>query len=188
MASRRLFFALWPETAFNARLRAAARGLDLPGARAVPELDWHVTLCFLGAVEERLIPALCKRVGALRPERFELCFDALEHWPDARVLAASSAHTPAAARDLARALGSVARAVGLAPDKRPLKAHLTLARGVAAASSAGAIQKSLSPPLRFPARRFYLAQSHELEAATAGSLPAARYARLAAWALRAREP
>jgi 2'-5' RNA ligase len=183
MSSRRLFLALWPEKAFIARLRAAARDLDLAAARAVPERDWHVTLCFLGAVDDRAIGALCERIGALRPARFELEFDALEHWRDARVLAATCTHVPAAALELARALGAESRSVGLTPAERPLKVHMTVARGVRTGLS-GTIPRPLSPPLRLAARRLYLAESHEPQAATAGRPSAARYSRVASWALR----
>ena len=184
MGTRRLFFALWPEADFIARLRAAAHPLGLPGGWAVGELDLHVTLCFLGAVEESSLPALRERVAALQLPPFELEFEAIEYWSRSRVLAATSATVPAAGVALARALHAQARAVGLRTDERPLRAHVTLLRGLAASPGSAAAPLPLSPPLRLGANKFYLAQSQQLEATSAGGPAPCRYARLAAWPLR----
>jgi len=179
---RRLFFALWPEQAFIARLRASAQLPGLSGGRAVAELDLHVTLCFLGAVEESCLPALCERVAGLQLPPFELEFETIEHWSRSRVLVASSATVPEAGLALAGALHAQARAVGLRTDERPLRSHVTLLRGLAAGSAAAPVP--LSPPLRLAASKFYLAQSQQLEAASASSLAPRRYVQLAAWPLR----
>jgi 2'-5' RNA ligase len=182
---RRLFFALWPEQAFIARLRASAQLPGLSGGRAVADLDLHVTLCFLGAVEESCLPALCERVAGLQLPPFELQFEAIEHWSPSRVLVASSATVPEAGLALARALHAQARAVGMRTDERPLRTHVTLLRGLAASPGSAAAPVPLSPPLRLAASKFYLAQSQQLEAASAGSLAPRRYVQLAAWPLRA---
>jgi 2'-5' RNA ligase len=182
---RRLFFALWPEQAFIARLRASAQLPGLSGGRAVAELDLHVTLCFLGAVEESCLPALCERVAGLQLPPFELEFETIEHWSRSRVLVASSATVPEAGLALARALHAQARAVGLRTDERPLRTHVTLLRGLAASPGFAAAPLPLSPPLRLAASKFYLAQSQQLEAASAGGLAPRRYVQLEAWPLRA---
>lgn len=184
MAARRLFFALWPEGDFIARLRAALHPLGVAGGRAVTDPDLHVTLCFLGAVEESGLPALCQRAAALQLPPFEIEFEAIEYWPRSRVLAATSATVPAAGLALAGALHAQARALGLRTEERPLRAHMTLLRGLAASPGRTAAPLPLSPPLRLAASNFYLAQSQQLEAISAGSLAPCRYARLAAWPLR----
>jgi len=184
VGTRRLFFALWPEGDFIARLRAVAHPLGLAGGRAVADLDLHVTLCFLGAVEESSLPALCERVAALQLPPFELEFEAIEYWSRSRVLAATSAMMPAAGVALAEALHAQARALGLRTDERPLRAHVTLLRGLAANPGPAAAPSMLLPPLQLVANNFYLAQSQQLEAASAGSLTPCRYARLGAWPLR----
>ena len=45
-----------------------------PG-RSVPPADWHVTLCFLGAVPEPLLPALQASAARLHVPGFVLRFD-----------------------------------------------------------------------------------------------------------------
>jgi 2'-5' RNA ligase len=188
VGTRRLFFALWPERDFIARLRAAAHPLGLAGGRSVADLDLHVTLCFLGAVEESSLPALCERAAALQLPPFELEFEAIEYWSRSRVLAATSATVPAAGMELVRALHAQARALGLRADEHPLRAHVTLLRGLAARAVPAAGPLPLSPPLRLAASNFYLAQSQQLEATSAGGLAPCRYARLGAWPLRMRNP
>jgi 2'-5' RNA ligase len=187
VGARRLFFALWPERDFIVRLRAAAHPLGLAGGRAVADLDLHVTLCFLGAVEESSLPMLCERAAALQPPAFELEFEAIEYWSRSRVLAATSPNVPAAGVELARALHAQARALGLRTDEHPLRAHVTLVRGLAAAAAPAAGPLPLSPPLRLAASNFYLAQSQQLEAISAGGLAPCRYARIGAWPLRMRD-
>ena len=150
------------------------------------DLDLHVTLCFLGAVEESSLPALCERAAALQLPPFELEFEAIEYWSRSRVLAATSATVPAAGMELVRALHAQARALGLRTDERPLRAHVTLSRGLAASPGSTVAPLPLSPPLRLAASKFYLAQSQQLEAGFAGSLAPCRYAQLASWPLRTR--
>jgi 2'-5' RNA ligase len=188
VGTRRLFFALWPEADFVSRLHTAAHPLDLAGGRAVADLDLHVTLCFLGAVENSRLPALCERAAALQLPPFELEFQAIEYWPRSRVLAATSATGSAGGVALARALHDQARALGLRTYDHPLRPHVTLWRGLAPGAVSAAGPLPLSPPLRLAASNFYLAQSQQLEATSAGSLAPCRYARIAAWPLRMRDP
>jgi len=191
VATRRLFFALWPPPGWSERPLAAAQAL-LDGramtGRAVASADVHVTLCFLGAVEEAVVAALCECAAALQESAFELEFEGLELWPRSRVLVAASSRVPAAATELARALHRQARGLGLQPAEQPLRPHLTLMRGVASPQHSCAHPPSLmlplSPPLRLASGRFYLAQSQELEGATATASQAPRYLRLGSWPLR----
>ncbi len=184
MDTRRLFFALWPEEQFVSSLRAAANPWRLAGGRALADLDLHVTLCFLRAVQESSLPALCERAASLELPRFELEFQAIEYWPRSRVLAATSATVPAAGAALVRALHAQARALGIRTDERPLRAHVTLLRGLGPRAVPAAGLLPLLPPLRLAASNFYLAQSQQLEPISAASLVPDRYARLATWPLR----
>ena len=57
----RLFAAVWPDRDTRARLSRLALP-SVPGLRVVRPDEWHVTLRFLGEVDEQLVPRL---VGAL---------------------------------------------------------------------------------------------------------------------------
>ena len=187
MGTRRLFFALWPEAGFISSLRSAGQSWQSAAGRAVADPDLHVTLCFLGAVEESAVPALRERAAAVELPSFELEFAAIEYWSRARVLVASSSASPPAAVALARALHALARALALRVQERPLKLHMTVVRGLAAAAPIAERSRPLLPPLRLSVANFYLAQSQQLEATSAGDLAPARYTRLAAWPLRPRD-
>lgn len=184
MAPRRLFFALWPDAATAERLRQAGRAPDLAAGRVPALADLHVTLCFLGAVEASATTALCERAALIESAPFELEFDSLQYWSRSRVLAATCSRTPAVASALAAALAASARTIGLRPEERPLRPHVTLVRGLREAPEALRRPWPLPAPLRVAARSFYLAQSQELETVIAGDEAPPRYARLASWRLR----
>lgn len=185
--ARRLFFALWPEASFCAQLlAAAAAALSGVAGRALPAADLHVTLCFLGAATEAQIAALRALAARIQAASFELQFDRLEYWRAARIIVATAPQVPAAATELARSLAAAAQAVGLTPDDKPLRAHLTLMRGVSALPPAleGGAAAAPAPGLKFVASRFYLAESQGLGAEAAGSAESRRYQTLACWPLR----
>lgn len=117
--------------ALAAALTEASPGPPLPGKRTPPE-NWHITLRFLGAVDdlviERLSHALessidsgpgrvtCTGLGAFpRPAKASVAYATIEdHEGLLRALAATCED---ACRD-----------IGLEPDDRPFVPHLTLAR------------------------------------------------------------
>jgi len=171
-----VFFALWPDRAWRERLDAlVAASVSSREGRAVAPPDWHITLCFLAAVEEALLPRLQQAAAQLQASAFELHFHSLRLWRPAGVLAAFADCPPAAAA-LANALRALARDLGLAPDEKPLRPHVTLVRGLRAAQgvSVGAVRIDL--PLR--ADRFHLAQSCEQQQGSA-----LRYRLLGDWPL-----
>jgi len=160
--------------------------LRAAGGRALPSVDLHVTLCFLGAVGEAERAALCVRAGNIDAASFALEFERLESWREARILAATVARVPPAGVELAAALAAAARAVGLAPDLRAWRPHVTLLRGVTAQRLPAELAGDARPALRLtlPATRFYLAQSQGLGAQVGGAAQPPRYATLASWPLR----
>jgi 2'-5' RNA ligase len=135
-----------------------------------------VTLCFLGAVEEPLLPALRARAASVQSPAFELRIGQLRHWADAGVVAALADCPPEAAA-LAEALRSLCRELGLAPDDKPLRPHITLVRGLRGKSWRGVREQTLE--LRLAAGEFHLVESQEGRQA-----PAARYRMLDRWPLR----
>ena len=186
-ARRRLFFALWPDEGCRAQLeRAAEVALTMAAGRAgrpVPPDDWHATLCFLGAVPEALLPALQAGAARLRAPGFALRLQRLRYWEETGVLALLGDCPPAAAA-LAAALRSLSRELGLAPDDKPLRPHITLVRGLRAGTRQGVRAAGEQPAdgtaldITLQAGGFDLAESLVHVAA-----PAARYRRLAGWPL-----
>lgn len=155
---------------------AASAASGGAAGRRVPPADWHVTLCFLGAVPDSLLTALQASAGRLHAPPFALRFERVRYWRQARVLALLGDCPPEAAA-LAAALRALARELGLAPDDKPLQPHITLVRGLRGSAWQGQRESALE--LLLPATRFELAESVEHAVA-----PAARYRSLAAWPLR----
>ncbi len=199
---RRVFFALWPDEQFCVRLSAAAAQLGrLEGRRAVPE-DWHVTVCFIGSVNEAELAALQSGAAAVSARGCALQFDTLEYWQRARIVAATASQIPAAAVELAQALRALARSLGLTPDDKPLRPHLTLMRGVSprAWQALGETRsQSLGARLDLISSAFYLAESRASARADSGAgggeqsgrcappkdaVRGGSYSRLASWLLQ----
>ena len=191
---RRVFFALWPGTQFLQDLAAtSARLLErIEGRRLTPD-DWHVTMCFIGGVNEAALAALQASAAAVASAPFPLRFDRIEYWPEARVVAATAREVPPPAVQLASGLRELSRSLGLAPDEKPLRPHLTLMRGVNPLAwrmnqdSRGA---SFEPELVFVPDTLYLAESRPAphrstpDGAPEAIVRAPSYLRLASWPLR----
>jgi 2'-5' RNA ligase len=161
----RLFFALVPEPDVAAGLVAQVASLvaRLRG-QAVPAENLHVTLCFVGAVEEEKLAALRAVAADVRGARATLHFDTLEIWDQPKILCATAAggEVAAPAEKLARELGEALVSAGFSPDIKSFRAHLTLGRKVNAllAAEAGVIfPQSLDESLLLRAERFALMSS-----------------------------
>lgn len=154
--TRRLFFALWPDAQQRGALHSATRQcVSSCGGRPVPVQSVHVTLAFLGAVPEGRVPELdriARRVADAFPARAQpllLTFDRLAHWARPQILCALGTEEPAADTDaasapaLAATLKNETVAAGFSPDLKPFRAHVTVARKVAHAPSALALQPVL---------------------------------------------
>lgn len=191
---RRVFFALWPGTQFRQQLGVTStRLLERVEGRRLASEDWHVTVCFIGGVTEAVLAALEASAAAVMSDPFSLRFDRLEYWREARVVAVTAREVPACAVELASSLRALARSLGLTPDEKPLRPHLTLMRGVNPLAwqmnqdSSGA---SLEPGLLFEPDTLHLAESrpapHPSTAADAAGAAAGApsYVRLASWPLQ----
>jgi len=157
----RLFFALQPSLAQNAVLTAYVAPLVAQlEARTVPAQNLHATLCFIGAVEEDRVDALRAAAASIRGRPARLRFDALEYWETPKILCATASRDSSEASELAIALGEAAVAAGFAPDIKPFRAHLTLARKIAAARAAMVpLPLPIEPPMVMRADKFSLMSS-----------------------------
>jgi len=129
---RRLFFALWPEASANPALAAAVRLLKPTlSARWIRPQNLHITLAFLGEVEAGRLQAAKTAADAAHAEGFELALDQIEWWRKPQILCLTpSAACPALER-LAAGLAAQLQTEGFKLDKRPFRAHLSLARDAA---------------------------------------------------------
>jgi 2'-5' RNA ligase len=133
----RLFVAITPPATALAEIDAAVA----PLRAARPELtwsslqSWHVTLAFLGEVDDAVVPRLAVRLerAAGRRPRLELSTagaGAFPTAPRARVLWTGVRGDPAALRAMSAAVAAGARRAGAPPpgERRRFRPHITLAR------------------------------------------------------------
>ena len=97
---KRLFFALWPDNAVRGRLAEVAGLLQINTGRRVPPDNFHITLVFLGNVQEQVVPELAAAAERLRQPGFSLQIDRCGWWKRAKVAWLAPAPTPAPLLDL----------------------------------------------------------------------------------------
>lgn len=131
---RRIFFALWPDTATRERLAsiAARMPLQAPASR-VPQYNLHLTLHFIGNVDARVADDMCRRARIVEAGAFDLEIDRSGHFGGPRVGWLGCDMVPAGLRDLHARLGNALRDCGYTPEARDYRPHVTVARKVAGA-------------------------------------------------------
>lgn len=114
----------------------------------------HVTLVFLGAVEQER--RVCAESVAAQVEvaSFTLSFDRLGYWPRPRVVWSSPSDPPQPLAELVSTLNQELRGCGFSPESRPYRAHLTLARKVTSP-----LPDVAHAPVDWPIDKFHLVQS-----------------------------
>lgn len=158
----RLFIAIeLPEDIKRAlgRLR-----VDIPGARWVPAEQIHLTLAFLGEVQETTVGRLTGELSQIQTPEFNLCFTGTGCFPDRRrprVLWIGLGPEPRL-KTLAARVHEAVLACGIPQEERPFSPHITLARlKLPAARECGAFldqhQQEILPPISV--REFTLFQS-----------------------------
>lgn len=127
----RLFVALVPppEAVAHLGVTVVAVSAAHPDLRWIPPERWHLTLAFLGEVEDRRLPDLVKRLGraASRHPVLRLRFAGGGRFGRQVLWAGVQGDVPALGR-LAGSVTAAARRTGLDVDERPYRPHLTLAR------------------------------------------------------------
>jgi len=127
--TRRLFFALWPDPDVRAGLAAASGTVRARATgRAVPDQNLHITLAFLGSVNDETFA--CVRAGAsgLEAEGFRFVIDRAGWWRRTGILWLGPSRSPSALNQLVKALWAALEPCGFWPDFRDFHPHLTIAR------------------------------------------------------------
>ena len=125
----RLFFALWPDPPATAALAAAAGELaTLAGGKAVPAAKIHLTLAFLGDVDDDRLEAIRSAASRLRCKAFDVALDQAGSFRGARVAWVGSRQPARGLIELHAALAGELASCGFPPDERPYTPHATVAR------------------------------------------------------------
>ena len=133
MNTKRLFFALWPDHRQRDRLREVITSVaKTVEGRAVDRRNWHITLAFIGAFPEHRVPYLLEKAAEIKVEPFRLNFDRLEYWPRPRVASLSAAMVPPELQALVDALNGIIADLGIKPEDRNYRPHITVVRNARA--------------------------------------------------------
>ena len=166
----RLFFALWPDAPARMALATLANELALhSGGKAVPPAKIHLTLAFLGDVDDGRLEQATQAPGTGRRPPFDVRLDTVGSFRGARVAWAGCRKPASGLSELQSALAHALAERGFALDERPYTPHVTLVRKIARPIAQGS-----SPPIAWRATELALVRSEPGR----GS-----YATLAAWPL-----
>lgn len=168
--AHRLFFALWPDEAARQAL-VGWQTHNLAGdLRWQHRADLHMTLHFLGQVDDSRRDGLLDLGASLRGLPFSMVIDEIGYWPGPQVLWAGPTSLPGELIALHRQLGDGLLSLGFALDERVYRPHITLARKVPHEPRSLPLQ-----PFTWVVDRFALVES------LPGALPA--YRPLTTWQL-----
>lgn len=123
----RLFTAV--EIPESVRLRLSLLQGGVPGARWIPKENLHLTLRFIGEVDERTANDIDEVLTVLEAPAFELTLKGVGEFGgrDARAVWAAVAPNPALTRLVAK-IESALQRMGLEAETRKFTPHVTLAR------------------------------------------------------------
>lgn len=145
VTTRRLFFALWPDNRQRDRLRDVINSVaKTVEGKPVDRRNWHVTLSFIGAYEERRIPELLEVAARIHVEPFRLVFDRLEFWPRPKVACLAAATVPVELQNLVSALNVVVQDAGIIPEERTYRPHITVVRSARTFATERLTQRALT--------------------------------------------
>jgi len=131
MSTKHLFFALWPDVRQRDHLRDVINSVvKTVEGRPVERRNWHITLPYIGDIDEELIPDIQEAASQVQMEPFRLGFDRLEFWARPKVACLAVAMVPAELEKLVLSLNDVVRSVGVTPPDRTYRPHITVSRGV----------------------------------------------------------
>jgi 2'-5' RNA ligase len=125
----RAFVAVSPPRAVLDAVEVAATEVDLPGGRRTSREQWHITLQFLGNVDD--LDAVAAALDGLAARATRGRLGGAGAFPTARrakVLWLGLAEGGEALAGLARAVAELLQPLGFVPEDRPYHPHLTLGR------------------------------------------------------------
>ncbi|RFF32884.1 RNA 2',3'-cyclic phosphodiesterase [Wenzhouxiangella sediminis] len=168
-ATRRLFFALWPDDRVRRDIIERREALGRVSRRRVPDHNLHLTLVFLGDQPGERLAAFEEVAGKIEQGACTLELDRFGWFPRARV-AWLGGDAPEALGELQGVLWRRMVGLGVRLDERPFRPHVTLFRQV--------LRRPRMPvpePLIWPIGDFVLVES----------IPGSPYRVLRRWALKA---
>lgn len=126
----RVFFALNPDPDTRRQLQRVSTGISDHAGRKVPAANYHLTLLFLGSVEQSILPELVQAGSRIESAPFGLIIDQAGWWREPGVLWLGPTDSPAALLALGNQLIALAESLDLLTTIPTLRPHITLLRQV----------------------------------------------------------
>ena len=125
----RLFFALWPDDAVRAQLARWSSELHAAcGGRSTRPENLHVTLAFLGSVEEVRLAEVERAAGEVSPRAATLVLDRPGYWKTNRIAWAGASLVPRELEALVSDLRGALAKSQIPFDAKAFVSHVTLLR------------------------------------------------------------
>lgn len=155
----RLFFALTCSPALKKTISQWRASLSLRVGRPVPAANLHLTLLFLGSVDQAQIAEICTTASKIKVpgKPLTLVLDRLEVWRKSKALVLTSEDAPPELMRLSYALEQAMLRFGQDQEHKEFRPHLTLARDYESPVPEG----GMPPDFFLRADRFGLYQSHK---------------------------
>ena len=153
---RKLFFALRPDPQVCKRLVRLQGDCKQFRASVHRAENLHMTLAFLGMVDQRRYEAICRMAFRLRESGFTLRIDHKGYWRRPKILWCAPSHTPQPLASLVMHLWDGLEGCGFEPEQRDYRPHVTLMRKAAAVKS-----QQLDSEIIWTVSHFELMWSHK---------------------------
>lgn len=103
---------------------------DLPGARWVPLSQLHLTIRFIGEVDDDLLHDICRGLAQVKGDGFGMTLQGLGYFPPrkGRGVLWVGMEKSEPLLDLRKKVDSVLEGCSITPEKREFSPHITLAR------------------------------------------------------------
>jgi 2'-5' RNA ligase len=158
----RIFVGLPLPVELASLLAERAGGLLLRNARLTPPENLHITLVFLGAVDENRLPAVLDQLSRIQSVPVEIRVGGLARFAHAGVLFSEVEPTPELLA-LQTQVAQCMAACGFTPDLRAFHPHITLARSRRRMrgdlATSGTPRRAIFEPQRFVANTVNLYRS-----------------------------
>ncbi|MCG3200696.1 MAG: RNA 2',3'-cyclic phosphodiesterase [Gammaproteobacteria bacterium] len=128
IVAERLFFAVWPDTATRAALRASTPPRMRGSGRPTPEEKLHLTVLFLGQMTPAARRCVESAADAVDCQAFTMKLTRIGYFPRSRVLWAGMSEVPESLAALHEALRNGARSCGCEIETHAYAPHITLMR------------------------------------------------------------
>ncbi len=125
----RLFFALWPDDAVRLQLAHWSRELRAAcGGRPTRKENLHLTLAFLGSVDDERVAEVERAANEVAPRVVSLVLDLAGYWKHNRIAWAGASTVPAGLDAFVAELRSALARAHIAFDPKGFVSHVTLLR------------------------------------------------------------